>query len=158
MTTLQNIRGLPDLEKRLRELPEKLERKILRQALRQGANVILRDARARVPVKSGALQKSLRVSTSARRGQVRAKIVAGSNKKGGAFYAHIVEGGAKAHVIKGRKGKRLAFGAKLIYPTQVRHPGARAQPFLRPALEQSANAAVEAVAAEIRRRLDEVVR
>lgn len=160
MSELLHVKGLPQLEKTLGQVPAKLEAKILRGALRAGANVVLNEVRSRVPVKSGRLAKTLRISTGVRRGVVTARVVAGDRKRG-VFYAHMVEGGTKRHTIRGRRGKGLRIGGiegRVIVTNRVEHPGARARPFMRPALESSATAALEAVAAYIRKRLDQVVK
>lgn len=63
--------GDKELSRRLQALPEKLERKVLRQALRAGANVALPAARQSAPVRSGRLQRSIRVrALRRRRGQL----------------------------------------------------------------------------------------
>lgn len=67
-----------------------------------------------------------------------------------AFYAHFVEFGTKPHYnIKGAKAKGVrkaaaASGAKM-------HPGARAQPFLRPAARAAGQAGARGVVDAIRR-------
>lgn len=47
------ITGLADLEKRLRELPDKLARNVMRGAVRAGAVVIQKEAKQKVPVAAG---------------------------------------------------------------------------------------------------------
>ncbi len=156
MTTLRYVKGLPELEKVLAELPVKLETKILRGAMRAGATVILNEAKARVPVKSGRLAKTLRISTSVKRGVVTARVVAG-NRKQGVFYAHLVEGGSGPHIIKARRAKYLRLHGN-VFIKRLAHPGARKNPFLRPALDAGSGAALDAIAVYIRKRLDQVVK
>ena len=84
------IEGLSDLNKALQELPAKIERNILRGALREGSKEFLAKAREEVPKKSGALLKSLRVSARVKQGKVTATMTAGNKV---AFYAHMVEFG-----------------------------------------------------------------
>ncbi|MEH3087721.1 MAG: HK97 gp10 family phage protein [Xylophilus ampelinus] len=139
------VKGLDQLQKMLDTLPAKVEKNILRSALRAGAKPVLDAAKAGAPVRSGALQKSLRISTSAKRGQVRAAV------KTDKFYARFVEFGTAAHEIVPEVRAALGFGSVVV--EQVEHPGASAKPFLRPALDSQAQAAVVAAANQIKRRL-----
>lgn len=144
------VKGLAELHKVLQNLPEDLEKKVLRNALRAGANEFKKAAQAQVPVKSGALRKSIRVKTSARKGRYRLKalVIAGNAE---AYYAHMVEFGTAAHMIKPAKGKALAFLG--LAREAVEHPGAQAQPFMRPAFDSGSDAAIDAFAASVRNRL-----
>ncbi|MEJ2202945.1 MAG: HK97 gp10 family phage protein [Gemmatimonadota bacterium] len=58
-----DIRVLGDkkLTKAMRKLPEKMERKVLRKAMRTAFKTTLERAKARVPVHSGALKRSLKL-------------------------------------------------------------------------------------------------
>ena len=148
-----NVTGLAQLGAALDQLPVKLERNILRGALRAGANVSLEAARRNCPVEAGgehpaALRDSLRISTSIRGGVVKATVKAGGRS---AFWAAWVEFGTAAHLIKPRNKKSLFFA--LVNEEVVHHPGAKKRPFMRPALDNTARAAVDACAAYIRRRL-----
>jgi HK97 gp10 family phage protein len=149
-----HITGLKELHALLQALPVKIEKNIMRAAMRQGAKVIAEQARANVPVAApsdrnreryggyaGALRDSIRVGGRSRRGRVTAYIRAGGTKtKGGAdvFYARWVEYGTKPHA-NGRRGF---------------HPGARPHPFLRPAADTAQGEAVVAVGKWIYRRLE----
>jgi HK97 gp10 family phage protein len=148
MRDLVNIKGGAELQRFLNQLPVKVEKNIMRAALRAGANVIKAEAKENVPVQDGDLKRSIKVSTSARRGTVRAKVKAGDQK---AWYWHFVEFGTAAHTIKARNGKRLFFNG--IFAKVVNHPGAKAKPFMRPALDNKANDAIRAVGRKISERL-----
>jgi HK97 gp10 family phage protein len=164
---LVNVKGLADLQKFLDRLPVKLERNVMRSSMRQGANLIRNDAKARAPVGppsqknrrlyggyAGALRDSIRVGTSARGGKVTAYIRAGGkNKKTGAvvYYAHMIEYGVKAHNIAAKLGGWLKFGN--LFAKSVEHPGFHAIAFMRPALDTKAQAAVQAMAADMRAKL-----
>jgi HK97 gp10 family phage protein len=145
------IKGLAELEKALAELPDKIERNILRSALRTGAKVIEAEAKTQVPVRTGRLRDSIRVSVRLRGGKPVATITAGGRKKGQAWYAHLVEFGAKAHFIKPKKAKSLLIAGLLR--DGVDHPGATKHPFMRPALDAAGAAAVRAFGEQVRRRL-----
>lgn len=155
-----HIRGYEELDRRLKELPAKVEAKLLRNALRAAARVIEAEVDRRVPRKTGAMAETVRVSTSIKpsKGLVTAKVVVGNKK--GVFYPLFVERGTKAHTIAVKVAKRLAIGGGsvgVVFATSVQHPGAKPEPFMAPALAASADAAVEACAQYLRDHLAEAV-
>ncbi len=142
------VKGLADLNKFLQQLPAKMEQNVMRGALRAGANVVMAEAKANVPVDSGQLRDGLKVSTSSRRGRVTAKVKATGKH---AFIAPWLEYGTAAHKITAKKGKGLFFGG--LFVKGVQHPGSRPKPFMRPALDGRAQDAVVAAAQYMKRRL-----
>lgn len=168
-----HVKGLAELQKFLDTLPAKIERNILRSALRQGANVIMQGARTELAgrSKTGDLARNLRVSARARGGTVTASV------KNNLFYAVMVEYGTRAHFISVNVGARpsrmtrrgmreFSIGTinKMVYRgslviggnfvgESVSHPGARPLPFMRSALDKNAKAAVVAVGEQIKKRL-----
>lgn len=166
MSQLVNIKGLDELQKLLDTLPAKLESNVMRGALRAGASVIREQAKANVPVGrpsaknarlygayAGALRDSIKLSVSLKRGVIKATIRAGGKKSGGAdvYYATMVEMGTKPHKIKGRNGHALSFAGGLVQ--SVAHPGSRSRPYMRPAFDAKAQAAIVAAAEYIKNRL-----
>lgn len=147
------IKGAETIREALSRLPWKLETRILRGAVRAATKPVLEEAKANAPVRKGALRDSLRISTKSKRGEVRARVVAGDNKKGGVYYATMVEGGTKPHTIKARK-KSLTVGGG--FARSVDHPGAKARPFMGPAIREKAQEALDAAADYIRKRLDKL--
>ena len=143
-----HVSGLSELDKLLKELPARIEGNIMRGAMRAGAKVFADRAKQMVPVKSGQLRDSIKVSTRSKRGRVSATVRAGGKK---AFYAHMVEFGTARHFIKPRKRKSLFFAG--IAREVVDHPGASPKPFMRPALDGGQVEAVNAAADYIRKRL-----
>ena len=143
-----HVSGLSELDKLLKELPAKIEGNIMRGAMRAGAKVFADRAKQMVPVKSGQLRDSIKVSTRSKRGRVSATVRAGGKK---AFYAHMVEFGTARHFIKPRKRKSLFFAG--LAREVVDHPGASPKPFMRPALDGGQVEAVNAAADYIRKRL-----
>ena len=96
------VDGLKQLNKKLKALGPKLEKKVVRQALRAGAKIILADAKRNVPVKSGALKKDVRIKTMKRKkGRVGIIIQTGY---GETWYGRLIELGWK--LKKGRSVKR----------------------------------------------------
>src|SRR5690606_2190781 len=152
-TSLTKFKGGKELQAFLDTLPAKVEKNIMRSALRQGANVIKEEAKARVRVDKGDLRNSIRVSTRSRRGQVTATV------KTDDFKAKWEEFGTAPHFIsvkdsakptrKTRRGPRkvsigtvnkmvkngsLVIGGDFVGES-VAHPGAKPNPFMRPAAD-----------------------
>jgi HK97 gp10 family phage protein len=144
----QSIVGGRELDAFLQTLSVKVERNILRAALRAGANEFKAEAQAKVPVLSGKLRRSLKVSTGSKNGRVTAKLKVGGKL---APHAMLVEFGTKPHKIVPEGAGGLLIGGHVV--GAVHHPGAKAKPFLRPAFDGKSTAAIGAVAAKIRERL-----
>lgn len=149
MAELTHIKGFSQLDQFLREFPEKMERNILRGALRAGAKVVLPVAQGNIHPVSGALSKSLKLRTGSQNGRVTAKVYTR------VFYSRFVEYGTKPHVIKAKDGGALFFGGGFV--ESVQHPGSKAANggfgFMRNALDTQATAAVLAVGEYIKKRL-----
>lgn len=144
-TTIAGGRQLDDL---LKTLAPKVQKNIMRAALRAGAAVYRDKVKELVPEKSGALKKSVRISTGTKRGVTTASVKAGNRKT---WYVQLVEYGTQPHKIKARNARALSIAGTLV--REVDHPGAEPKPFMRPAADASHTAAVAAVAAKIRERL-----
>ncbi len=157
-----HIKGLDELKKKLAELPLKIEQNIVRGALRAGAKVIAEEAKRLCPVGTedgGALRDSIRVSAQrTEKGKVKVAVKAGGGKGAGkgkakdqVYYAHMVEFGTAAHFIKPKTSKSLFLAG--LFKEGVNHPGAKAKPFMRPAMDGRAQDALQAVANYIAQRL-----
>lgn len=147
MADTTHVKGLDQLNAFLQQLPVKIERNVLRGSLRAGMNVVKPVAQSSIHSVSGALAKGLKVGTRARGGTVTANLRATGPHR---YIAHLVEFGTRPHRIAA-KGKSLFFGG--VFAKSVDHPGARAKPFLRPALDGQAQAAVIAAAEYMKERL-----
>jgi hypothetical protein len=180
---LVHVKGLSDLQRFLDTLPAKMEQNVLRSALRQGANVIMAEAKQRVSVVSGKLRDSIRVSVSARRGKVthqcarvparrrrrcarrgaagwRSTTTTPSTRRGSSTgtAAHFIGVKyAKALVLRPNVRASSGFAKRLmragVLVEGVHHPGARPRPFLRPAMDTKAQEALVAVGNAIKARL-----
>ncbi len=168
-----NVKGFADLQKFLDQLPAKIEGNVMAGALRAGAVVIRDDAKQRCPVGppsgegrklyklyAGALRDTIRVSMRKWPGVINVFVKAGGITKSGAdvFYAHIIEyAGSKPHVIPSQSSKLFArkrfvtIGGKSY--SALAHPGMQKKPFMRPALDGKAGAAVQAIGEYIKKRL-----
>ena len=169
---LANVSGLKELDAILKTLPAKVEGNVMRGALRAGQVVILKAAQSNLQsqgaVDSGALLKSLRIRQGTRSkkfGVVRMNLIAGNKD---AFYSHWVEYGTgqyysgtgrsvgKAYTINPKKkGGALLFGGKAR--SSVVHPGIRPRPFMRPAFDLHSQAAIQTIAAYLRKRIPKEV-
>lgn len=154
MSELRHVQGLAEIKRKLAEFPVRVEANVVRAALRAGAVVIRNEARGNVPVKSGLLKGTVRVSTFKKGAELHATVKAGDPRKR-VFYAHLVEAGTKAHEIRARKGGVLILGRR-FFVKSVAHPGAKAKPFMKPALAAGAGRALEAIAAKSRERLEKL--
>lgn len=153
MSNMVRVKGLSELNKFLQELPAKMERNVVRGALRAGAKeATLPEVKAQLQsngsVKTGALAAGLKVSTGGRNGTVIAKVkVTGKH----AFVAPWLEYGVGAHRIVASKDKSLIFGG--LFAKSVDHPGFSPKPFMRPGLDASATQAVVRAAEYMKKRL-----
>lgn len=146
--------GFEELRAKLAALPDKVFRRVVAQASRKSMKIVISEARsnARAIKETGALAKSLGVKQKTyRRSGVQITIVgprkgfktsvATKNEVTGKmvivnrdpqWYAHLVEFGTAPHDLgdgsNGRKG--ISTGGQ-------RHPGAKAKPFLRPAMDNN---------------------
>lgn len=173
------LEGLPELLKSLDGLKPALKNRILRNALKKGSAIILKAARAKVPVDTGILKKSLGVKdktypsgvvvvlvgprsefTKNKKGaQKRAWKRTGAQEVGKAagrkpmFYGHLVEFGSRAH--KTGAGSKLARkgSGKQDQQSGASHPGSKAQPFLRPALDENKQKIIAEMARVIKAEL-----
>ncbi|WP_374349164.1 HK97-gp10 family putative phage morphogenesis protein [Chitinimonas sp.] len=122
------VQGLAELGRALDGLGPKIERKLMRRALRAGAVLIRNAAIARVPKDSGAAQRSIRVVF--RRGEP------------GVIVVNVVAGDLSESNQR-KFGQKSAFYVRFLEYGTARLP---ARPFMRPALDDRASAAVEAIA------------
>jgi len=145
----ENIVGGAALDALLQTLPANMEKNIMRTALRAGAAVMMAEVKQRIPVASGKLAASARITTKYSKGNVSASAKVGNSV---AWYAHLVEFGTRAHLIKAKApNTALRFGGQTV--REVMHPGTQARPFMRPAADAGLTPAVAAVQAKIRQRL-----
>lgn len=154
-----HVKGLAALGKAMSELPLKLERNVMRGALRAGMHPVRDAARVNVTKQSGALARGLRVSTNTKRKMVYAKLKTSGEHD---YIARFIEFGTARHWISSKSGKMLRIaGVNLdgksitTFVQRVDHPGGRTMPFMRPALDAQAGAAVTATGEYIRGRLTE---
>lgn len=142
------VRGLAELQSVLDRVPVKIERNIMRGALRAGMNAIKPVAQSNIHSVSGLLARGLKVGTRARGGTVTSNLKA-TGPHG--FVAKFIEYGVKPHTIAARDGGVLSFAG--IFSKSVKHPGFAGRGFMRNALDSQAQAAVIAAGEYIKSRL-----
>jgi HK97 gp10 family phage protein len=123
------IKGLRELDQKLRKLPLIVQTKVLNTALAAGSRLIVKEAKARVPVVTGRVLKN--ITHGKKKNPKGATREVGVNirrtDKQAPFYWHFVE-----------------FGT-------VKHP---ARPFLRPAFESKKREAVDLIKKKIAQRIE----
>lgn len=142
------IVGGRELSDQLQQFSVKLEKNIMRGALRAGAVEIRDEVRQRAPVASGDLKKSIRVTSRVKRGQVSASVKVGNAV---AWYAHLIEFGTRPHIIRSKPGRAMRFGSTTT--AQVNHPGIAGRPFIRPSADEATPRAIAEVTKYIRARM-----
>lgn len=109
------VQGIKEIERTLKSFGTDVAIKITKKALRAGAKIILTEAQSKVPVKTGKLRDSLKI-TSRKKGDRFSYAVGTSNNKnlfvGKTFYAGFIEYGAPARGLPARPFMRPAFDAK----------------------------------------------
>lgn len=148
MADLEHVKGLSELQAFMDQLTPKIERNIAQGALRAGMNVVKPVAQANIHSVSGLLAKGLKVGSKARGGTVTSTLKATGPH---AFIARWLEYGTRPHTITAANRRGLSIGG--MFFQSVAHPGGRPRPFMRPALDTQARAAVIAVGEYIRNRL-----
>jgi hypothetical protein len=127
-----SLKGGPELRARLRAIKQSFK-----PIGKNWATDTAAHAKSHVPKKTGRLMRSIRVRNAS---QKKATVV-------GHFSANFVDAGTKAHDIRPKKGRTLAFtgavqgpafgggspGGRTIFSKKVHHPRTRAQPFKRAA-------------------------
>jgi len=135
------IDGIKELERALGKLPKELINKAEKAALRGGAFLISKAAKAKAPVASGHLKKSIGINVKTVKGRTTARIGAKSDRKtiirygkevvsNPANYAHLVEYGSARST---------------------------ARPFIRPAVETTKDEVLGAMTKSFNNHLGKVV-
>lgn len=145
------ISGLDQIQKRLQELPEKIRKKHIRKALKDGSELVRAEAAMRAPRRKpgrgwmGFVERDdgphLRDNITSRVtvGQKDASARVGIDYKK-VHHGHLVEFGTKPHRI----GK-------------LHHPGSRKQPFMRPAWDAKGDESVDTIITQLAQAIEKEV-
>ena len=137
------IKGLRELDKRLKQFPQRIQNRILRGAFAAGARVIQREAKARAPIADRATPKAFR-------GQLRANIVVRSKRspKGAIAYVTLRQKGKAGNPDNAYYGRFVEFGTSKM----------AAQPFMRPAFEAKHREALDRIKRQLARGIEREAR
>lgn len=152
---LVKFQGIPEVNQALDALGKRIGGRFLRAVLTKAARPLV------VAAKRNASNADVTGDTTKSIGVIRARVseknasVQVGPRRGKPYKghtAHLQEYGTAPHTITAKPGKFLAtpFGPRKT----VQHPGAAAQPFMRPAVDEQ----LPNVLAEIRRGLQEALR
>lgn len=98
--------------------------------------------------------KELIFAARGRRGDP--SVIVGVDRKK-APHANIIETGAAAHLIKPRTPNKFLHLFGKVFARRVHHPGARKQPFMRPAANATRGSNAEIINQSLRKLLNETV-
>ena len=151
------IEGIEKVQKRLREFPQKVQRRVLRKGVNKATTPVLQTARRLAPLGDGLrpdgsprdhLRKTLakKLKTYTRTGAVVG--IVGPKAKA-APHAKLVEGGTRPHDIV--LSKPLTLG-RVTLPAgfTIRHPGTKPVRFMERALETNKRKVQGILASELR--------
>ena len=149
------VDGLKELQKALEELPRQIQQKPLRSAVAAGAKVILDEAKNRVPVNTGNLQKSLYRYRSRKMSTVGKETYLVGVRKGKGVY-----GDTRLNRRLGRVGRKYTTQGEAFYWRFIEFGTSKisARPFLRPAFEAGKGDAVNEIKNRLRKAIDMQVR
>lgn len=136
------VDGLSESLRRLKILPDRINRKVMRLAINKGCTPVVRAARKMAPVgdglkPDGTERKHLKDTMTKRVKTYRNGTVVGvvGPRAKAAPHAKLVELGTDPHEIKIGKDLILKNGVRIPAGTIIKHPGAAATHFLHNAFE-----------------------
>lgn len=139
------IRGLKELEEKLRKLPDKMAKRVYRQAMSKALTPLVKLMKAYAPKRTGALRRSItkNIKTMGARGLIIGMAGPAKGKKIGGSrpsrYAHLVEFGTAPHYQE--KLKKM-------------HPGSAPRPFIRRAYQEAAPLMSKIFIEQVQTKLD----
>lgn len=143
------LEGFAELDQVLAGLPGRFGDQVVNGILRKAAKPYVDRAKAlssNADV-TGDTTKSIGIIANRKTNSIIVGPRRGNGYKG--YVAHILEYGAAPHLIQAKAaGKHLSFNGKAY--TQVHHPGIAAQPFLRPAFDETKDAMQDSIKAQCR--------
>lgn len=165
------VTGLAELDRYLSALPGNMQKAAYRAALTAAAKPIRDEARLRAPKKTGAMAKSIKTGSARQNPDGTFSVhvrLEGRHSFLGLFHEygvapHLIastgKGEGRVAVRKANEGTGTVQSGKMKIGDDfvsgiISHPGHRAQPFMRPALDARADDAVKAFAGRIREFLE----
>lgn len=156
------IEGGEELLKALRALGENVDKSV-KGATRAGGKVMLARARANAKALTSRRGRVVEEGRTVQAGQpVQLRVrkrqgfaVSSVTPAKGFGHLRLLEYGAQPHDIYGHPLLRFYRGGELIETRMVHHPGFAARPWLRPAVDEVKDAAIQAVADSLAETLEQ---
>lgn len=142
------ITGFRELNRKLKQLPIKIEQKVLGRAALAGAAVVRKDARRRAPKKTGLLRKS--IVSRKKRGKYFGEVLYQIGPTVSAFYGQFIESG---FVATGPKKRGLTF-RESRGRAKLRNKHYPAKPFLRPAFDENTKKIIDAMKIRLQKGIE----
>lgn len=136
------IDGIKELERALGKLPKELINKAEKAALRGGAFLISKAAKAKAPVASGHLKKNIGISVKTVKGRTTARIGAKSDRQTVTRYGKQV----------------ISNPANYSHLVEYGSANQAARPFIRPAVETTKDEVLGAMSKSFNKHMGKVVR
>jgi len=150
-----DVRGIEDVQAALDKLNDKQAKAVLQKSVTAGSKALKPYVKGRAPVRTGALKRSVRTGqTKRKRPAARVwlqKDLGGKRGNNTTFYRHMVVGGTKAHRI--RFHDQVEAGVPKN-GGNIRHPGAKANPFVAQGYDAGQAAAMTAINAVVDKYLE----
>jgi len=93
------MKGLDVLDKAIKKLEDKVQKRVLNKAARAAARVVQKRAKSLAPVRGGGLRRAIRVMTMKTpkgSAKVAVTVKSGKGEKRKVFYAHFIEFGTES--------------------------------------------------------------
>lgn len=170
LTIRTRLEGFDTLRARLGNFPDRMRNNILRGGARAAGAVLSKSLKNRLAgdglkTAAGSVRTSVRLMGGLRGNEVRGVVQYGGRYQRSlgrgeqrrkvtrdAWYAHILEWGARAHEIKPRPGKK-ALQIRGRYVAKVKHPGIAARLYATHTAQRDMPAANRAFASYVERRV-----
>lgn len=158
------VTGLEDLDRRLSQLPRKMQTRVLGNATRAAARVIRDAAKRNVPKRTGALHRAIKVKGKRlRSGTYVAKVgldLSGHSTKKltdqqRGYYGLFLEFGTSPYTIRAKRGGFLWFGGR--GHKVIHHPGITGRHWMERAVRTSGQRAIDVFGAKMIEGLDKQV-
>jgi HK97 gp10 family phage protein len=162
MAATFHIDGLDNAVKALAALPRKIRNKSLRKSFSKGATVCAKAVRRNTRRDTGTAKKNVGTKVVVK-GDKDPVAFAGHKRikgqKGGknpAKYSHLMELGARSHVITPKRAKSIRFSvgkgkkAGFVFARRINHPGAPAQHVIRRSFSESRSQATTVITESLR--------
>jgi HK97 gp10 family phage protein len=146
---VRKFEGFSELAAKLKELPVKVEKKVIRTALRSGTKIIADATKANAPVLTGTMKRAITVRAM-KRSRNRIGFMVTFNKR----YTDKLVRMSKTRTTKKGTPVRYFYPAAIEYGTKH----APAHPFMRPAFDSKVSEATRVIGDELGKGIVEAAR